>query len=77
MNLRFNKIKANYEKYEDELESYLFNVLPEEYKQVRVSFNVNITNMGFKDLNKDICWFWKTDLNGRNTKEKEEPEDDV
>ena len=33
--------------------------------------------MEFKDLKKQICWFWKTDPNGRNKKEKEEPVDKV
>ena len=51
------------------------NVVPEEYKQVRVSCNVNIANMEFKDLKKEKCGFQKTDLNGTKTQEKEEPEE--
>ena len=46
-------------------------------KQVIVSCNVNIANVQFKDLKKEIRWFWKTELNVRNKKEKEEPEDKV
>ena len=33
--------------------------------------------MAFQDLKKEICWFWKTDLNRNKTQEKIEPEDKV
>ena len=33
--------------------------------------------MHFKDLRKEIRSFWKTELNGRNIKIKEEPEDNI
>ena len=33
--------------------------------------------MKFKDLKKEIRWFWKTELNRRKTQEKEESEDKV
>ena len=32
--------------------AHIFNVLPEEYKPVRVSCNTNISNMAYKDLKK-------------------------
>ena len=53
----------------EKLKSHVFDVLPEEYKPVRVSYNVKISNMEFKYLKKEICWFWKTDLNRRKTQE--------
>ena len=68
MNLKFKKIKAKYEKYEDERKAHVFDVLPEEYKKVRVSCNVNFSNVQFKDMKKEIFWFWKTELSRRNTK---------
>ena len=34
------------------MNAHLFDVLIEEYKPVRVSWNVNISNMVYKDLNK-------------------------
>ena len=37
LNLKFKKIKAKYEKYEDGIKAHVFDVLPEEHKQVRVS----------------------------------------
>ena len=43
LNLKFNKIKAKYDKNEDQMKSYVFHVLPEYYKPVRVSCNVNIS----------------------------------
>ena len=52
LNLNFKKIKAKYKKDEDELKPYVFDVLPEDYKPMRVSCNVNISNMAFKDLKK-------------------------
>ena len=68
LNLKFKNIKAKYEKDEDELKAHVFYVLAEEYKQVRVSCNVNIAKMEFKDLNKEISWFWKANMSRRNTK---------
>ena len=62
---------------EDELNPHVFNSLPEEYKKQRLSCYLSIAKMNFKDSKKEICWFWKTDLNGRNKKEKEKPEDKV
>ena len=52
LNLDFKKIKEKYEKDEDKLKAHVFDLLPEEYKQVRVSCKVNISKMQFKDLNK-------------------------
>ena len=52
LNLKFKDIKEKYEKYEDKPKAYIFNVLLEEYKQVRVPCNVNIVEMKFKDLKK-------------------------
>ena len=77
LNLKFNNIKAKYEKDEDKLKSRVFDVLPEEYNEVRVSYNVNIAKVEFKDLKIEIRWFCKTDLNRRKTQEKEESEDKV
>ena len=77
LNLKFKKIKEKYGNDEDELKAHVFDVVPEEYKQVRVSCNVNISNMEFKDLKKEICRLWKTKLNGTKTQEKEEPEEKV
>ena len=57
LNLKLKKIKANYYKYEDELKAHVFDVLNEDYKPVRVSCNVSISNISFKDLNTDINWF--------------------
>ena len=48
LNLKFNKIKSKYEKYEDGLKARIFDILHEEYKPVRLSCNVNIENMEFK-----------------------------
>ena len=42
LDLKFKKIKAKYEKDEDEMKSHLFVVPPEEYKPVRVSCDFNI-----------------------------------
>ena len=47
LNLNLKKIKK-YEKEKDGLKTHIFDVLPEEYKPVRVSCNVNIANMEFK-----------------------------
>ena len=35
-------------------------------KKLRVSCNVNIAKVQFKDKKKKIRWFWKIELNGRN-----------
>ena len=40
---------------------------------MRVSCNVIISKMEFKDQKKEMCWFWKTEMNRKNTKEKEKP----
>ena len=37
LNLKFNKIKEKYEKYEYEMRAHVFEVLTEEYKPVNVS----------------------------------------
>ena len=42
LNPKFKKIKAKYEKYEYEIKEHVFDILSENYKQVRVSYNVNI-----------------------------------
>ena len=68
LNLKFKNIKAKYNKDEYEMKSHVFDGLPEYYKPVRVSCNFNISKMAFKDLNKDIRWFWKTELNRHKTK---------
>ena len=67
INLKFKKIKVKYEKEKDKLKAHVLYVSPEEYKPVRVSCNVNNENTEFKDLKKEIRWFYKTDLNGRKT----------
>ena len=54
------KIKSKYEKDSDELKTHVFDVIPEKYKPVRVSCNVNIEKMEFKDSRKEVRWFWKT-----------------
>ena len=43
LNIKFKKIKEKYEKDEDELRAHVFDVLPEEYKQFIVSWNVKIS----------------------------------
>ena len=40
-------------------------------------YNVDIYKMEFKDLKKEIRWFWNTELNRRKTQVKEEPEEKV
>ena len=42
INLNLKKIEAKYEKDKDEMKVHIFDVLPEKYKPVRVSSNVNI-----------------------------------
>ena len=59
------------------MKEHVFDVLTEDYKPVRVSCNFNISNMEFKYLKKDICWFWKTQLNGNKKQEKPGPEEKV
>ena len=46
LKLNFKKIKARYEKYEDELKAYISDVLSEEYKPFRVSCNINMIKNG-------------------------------
>ena len=65
LNLKFNNIKVKYEKDKDGLKAHVSDVLPEEYKPVRVSCNVNISKVEFKDLKKEMHWFWKIELNVR------------
>ena len=72
LNLEFKNIKAKHEKDEDKLKSRLLYVLPDEYNQVRVSCNVNIAKMEFKDLKKEMCWYWKTELNKKTRKNKDQ-----
>ena len=59
LNLKFKKITAKYEKDEDEIKAHVFDVLPEKYKPMRVSCDVNISTMAYKDLKKSMNWFWK------------------
>ena len=47
LNLKFKKIKEEYENYEGKLKADVFDVLPEEYRQVRLSCNVNICQDAF------------------------------
>ena len=51
----------------------IFDILPEKYKAVRVYCNSKIPNMSNKDLNKETCWFWKTELGGIKKQEKNIP----
>ena len=62
LNIKFKKIKANYDKDEDEIKAHIFEILSEDYKPVRLSCNVDISKMVFNDLKKEISWFWKTEL---------------
>ena len=48
LNLKFKKIKVKYENDEDELKAHVFNVFPEEYKQLRLSCNPFFPKMQFK-----------------------------
>ena len=41
------------------MKAHVFGVLPDDYKQVRVSFNIKISKMSYKDPRKEIHWFWK------------------
>ena len=50
LNLRLKKIKSKCDKYKYELKAHVFDVLSEDYKPVRVSFNANISKMAFKEL---------------------------
>ena len=54
------------------LMSHLKNTSQSEYP-VTSTFE----NIEFKYLKKEIFWFWKTELIGRKTREKAEPEDKV
>ena len=51
------------------LRSYLNNKSQSEYPATST-----FANMEFKDLKKEIHWFWKIELNGRKIQEKAEPE---
>ena len=44
---------------------------------MRVSCNVNISTMAFKDLKKGIRWFCKTELNRNKNQYKPYPEEKV
>ena len=77
LNLKFNKIKEKYERDEYEMKAHEFDVLPEKYKPVRVSCNVNISMMAYKDLKKEIRWFCKTELGRSKKQEKQAPENKV
>ena len=57
LNIKLKKIKAKYEKDDDEIKAHIINVLPEEYNQVRVSCRINMSKMQFKYLKKEIRWF--------------------
>ena len=57
------------------MKAHVSDVLPEEYKPMRVSCNVNIQKIEYKDLKKEICWLWKTGLYRRKKQEKQDPED--
>ena len=41
----------------------MFDILPEEYNPVRVSYNVNTAKVKLNDLKSKINWFWKTENN--------------
>ena len=69
-NPEVQKNQEKYDKYEDEIKAHVFRVLPEEYKPVRVYFNVNISNIEYKYFDKEIHWFWKIDLVGKRNKKK-------
>ena len=62
LNLNFKKIKEKYEKDKGEMMSPVFDVLPDEYKPVRVSYNVNISKMACKDLKEEIICLCKAEL---------------
>ena len=47
------------------LPSLLYNTSQLEYPE-----NSIFAKIAFKDLKKDICWFWKTDTNRRKTQEE-------
>ena len=59
------------------MKTHVFDILPEEYKPVRVYCNVNISKMAFKYLKKEKCCLWKTELNGIKTQEEHEPEEKI
>ena len=59
------------------MKAQVFDVLPEEYKPVRVSCNVKIPKMACKYLKKEIRWFWKTELDGIKKQEKHNPKEKV
>ena len=52
LNLKLKKIKQRYEKYENEMKSHVFDVLPETYRPVHVSCDVNIFKVDYNDLKK-------------------------
>ena len=57
LNLKFNKIKGKYEKDGDYMKSHVFNFLTEVYKPVRISWNVNISKMAYKDPSNKFVGF--------------------
>ena len=52
------------------MKSHVFDVLPAEYKPLRVDCDVNISGMPYKHIKKEIRWSWKTYLGGINKQEK-------
>ena len=68
--MKFKKIFEKYDKDQDETKVHFFVVLPKDYKPVRVSCNIKINKIAYKDLNKEIRLFWKTGLGGKQKPEK-------
>ena len=77
LNLKFRKIKQRYEKYIDEMNAHVFNFIPENYKPLRVSCNVNMLKIEYKYPKKEIRWFRKTYLEGNKKQQKQNPEEKV
>ena len=59
------------------MKAHVFDVLPEEYKPVKLYFNVNIFKMAYNDLKKEISWLWKTQLGGSKKQEKQYPKQKI
>ena len=55
--------------YKYETKAHVFDTLPEEYKPVQVFCNVSITKISYKDIKKEIHFFWKTEIGGKHTPE--------
>ena len=71
LNLKFKRIKEKYEKDEGEMMSHVFDVLPDEYKPVIVSYNVNISKMACKDIKKESICLCKASLSLNKKQEKQ------